>query len=195
MGAHNLSFSIHLPKHQTLDVPFTRRHMHTSDTDTHVHMHNRTATYMNNQNQNSSKHINFLCGWKYNNKYNKTHVTSVPIWPKFELVQNFMPVLLPVSLTKIRLKMKALAWRHRFNRYKSMGAFCFWQPQFWWNMQHFPHPTDDTYKIWSRLANWSWRFYNKSTENLIRPQGRVTPKWQIRSDQNSNSSVVLCNIV
>ena len=47
-------------KHQTLDVPFTRRHMHTSDTDTHVHMHNRTATYKNNQNQNSSKHINFL---------------------------------------------------------------------------------------------------------------------------------------
>ena len=47
-------------KHQTLDVPFTRRHMHTSDTDTHVHMHNRTATYMNNQNQNSSKHINFF---------------------------------------------------------------------------------------------------------------------------------------
>ena len=33
-------------KHQTLDVPFTRRHMHTSDTDTHVHMRNRTATYM-----------------------------------------------------------------------------------------------------------------------------------------------------
>ena len=39
-------------KHQTLDVPFTRRHMHMSDTDIHVHMHNRTATYMNNQNQN-----------------------------------------------------------------------------------------------------------------------------------------------
>ena len=29
-------------KQQTLDVPFTRRHMRTSDTDTHVHMHNRT---------------------------------------------------------------------------------------------------------------------------------------------------------
>ena len=49
-------------KHQTLDVPFTRRHMHTSDTDTHLHTHTRTATYMNNQNQNSSKHINFYVG-------------------------------------------------------------------------------------------------------------------------------------
>ena len=47
-------------KHQTLDVPFTRRHMHTSDTDTHVHMHNHTATYMSNPNQNSSKHIIFF---------------------------------------------------------------------------------------------------------------------------------------
>ena len=46
-------------KHQTLDVPFTRRHRHTSDTDTHVHMHYRTATYMNNQNQNSSNTLIF----------------------------------------------------------------------------------------------------------------------------------------
>ena len=28
----------------------------------------------------------------------------------------------------------------------------------------FPYPTDDTYKIWSRLANWSRRIHNKSTE-------------------------------
>ena len=27
--------------------------------------------------------------------------------------------------------------------------------------------------FWSRLANWSWRFHNKSIENLIRPQGHV----------------------
>ena len=47
-------------KHQTLDVPFIRRHMHTSDTDTHLHMHNRTATYMSNQNQNSSKHFFYV---------------------------------------------------------------------------------------------------------------------------------------
>ena len=54
------------------------------------------------------------------------------------------------------------------------------------------HPTDDTYQIWSRLANWSWRFHNKSIENLIRPQGRVTLEWQIRSGLNLNSSKILC---
>ena len=64
-------------KHQTLDVLFTRRHMHTSDTDTQVHMHNRTATYMKNQNQNSSKHINLLCRWKHYNIYKNVHVTTL----------------------------------------------------------------------------------------------------------------------
>ena len=55
----------------------------------------------------------------------------------------------------------------------------------------FPNPTDDTYKIWSRLANWSWRFHNKSIEKLIRPDGRVTPKWLFRSGLNSKSSEIL----
>ena len=41
-------------KHQTLDAPFTRGHMHTSDTDTNIHMSTRTATYMKNQNQAST---------------------------------------------------------------------------------------------------------------------------------------------
>ena len=31
-----------------------------------------------------------------------------------------------------------------------------------------------------------------SIENLIRPQGQVTPKWLIRSGRNSNSSEILC---
>ena len=44
--------------------------------------------------------------------------------------------------------------------------------------------------IWK--VNWTWRFHNKSIENLIRPQGHVTPKWLIRSSRNSNSSEILC---
>ena len=68
-------------KHQTLDVPFTRRHMHTSDTDTHVYMHNRIAKYLNNQNQNSSKHMNLSCRWKHNNIYNNKHVTICQFMP------------------------------------------------------------------------------------------------------------------
>ena len=44
-----------------------------------------------------------------------------------------------------------------------------WQPVL---VKSAPKPKsspDDTNKIWSRLANWSWRFHNKSIENLIRP--------------------------
>ena len=98
---------------------------------------------------------------------------------------------LPASLTKIRSKLKALAWRHRFPHYKSMGAFCCLNHSFdgicsKTLKQPFPHPTDDTYKISSRLDNWSWRFHNKSIENLICPPGRVTPKWLIRSGLNSD---------
>ena len=35
------------------------------------------------------------------------------------------------------------------------------------------------------------RHHNMSIENLIRPQGHVTPKWLIRSSRNSNSSEIL----
>ena len=38
----------------------------------------------------------------------------------------------------------------------------------------------------------TWRFYNMSIENLLRPQGHVTPKWLIRSRRNSNSFEILC---
>ena len=44
--------------------------------------------------------------------------------------------------------------------------------------------------VWK--VNWTWRFHNMSNENFIRPQGQVTPKWLIRSSQNSNSSEILC---
>ena len=58
--------------------------------------------------------------------------------------------------------------------------------------QPFPHPTGDTYKIWSRLANWYWRFHNKSIENLISTQQHITLKWLIQSGLNSNSTEILC---
>ena len=40
-------------------------------------------------------------------------------------------------------------------------------------------------------VNWTWRFHNMSIENLICPQGHITPKWPIRSSRNSNSSEIL----
>ena len=49
---------------------------------------------------------------------------SGPIWTKFKLVRDFMPLLITLSLMKIQSKLKTLMWRQRFPHYKSMGAFC-----------------------------------------------------------------------
>ena len=43
--------------------------------------------------------------------------------PKFELIQDFMHVLLPARMKKIQLKMKALECSQDFSHYKSMGNF------------------------------------------------------------------------
>ena len=123
MGAHNLAFSIHLSN--------TKLSMSLSHADTFTRQ-TWTPTYTCTI---ALQHIwiikikiqaNTLIFYVGENIiiYTIIHVTSVPIWPKFEVVQDLMPVLLPASLTKIRLKMKASAWRHRFHHYKSMGAFC-----------------------------------------------------------------------
>ena len=45
--------------------------------------------------------------------------------------------------------------------------------------------------IGSKTTKKRWRHHNMSIENLIRPQGHVTPKWLIRSSQNSNLSEIL----
>ena len=46
-------------------------------------------------------------------------------------------------------------------------------------------------RTWSKTTEKRWRHHNMSIENLIRPQGHVTPKWLIRSSRNSNSSEIL----
>ena len=46
-------------------------------------------------------------------------------------------------------------------------------------------------RIGSKTTKKRWRHHNMSIENLIRPQGHVTPKWLIRSSRNSNSSEIL----
>ena len=67
---------------------------------------------------------------------------------------------LPASIKRIGSKTTEKRWRHRFSHYKSMGAFLLpWKPEFWSNlpqnrMQTFPHPSDATHKIWTRVANW-----------------------------------------
>ena len=50
-------------------------------------------------------------------------VGSGPIWLKFELIRDFMTVLLTCKFEKNLIKNNTEK-RHRFLHYKSMGAFC-----------------------------------------------------------------------
>ena len=51
-------------------------------------------------------------------------VASGLIWPKFELVRDFMHVLVTCKYKKDRIKTTEKRWRNRFPLYKSMGTFC-----------------------------------------------------------------------
>ena len=51
-------------------------------------------------------------------------VVSGPIWPKFDLVRDFMHVLVTASMKRIGSKTTKKRSRHRFPNYTSMGAFC-----------------------------------------------------------------------
>ena len=51
-------------------------------------------------------------------------VVTSPIWPKFELVRDFMHGLVTCKYKKDRIKPTEKRWRHRFPNCKSMGAFC-----------------------------------------------------------------------
>ena len=54
---------------------------------------------------------------------------SGPIWPKFFLVRDFMPVLVTCKFEKDLIKATEKKWRHHFLHYKSMGPFLLpWKP-------------------------------------------------------------------
>ena len=71
---------------------------------------------------------------------------------------------LPASIKRIRSKTTEKRWRHRFPHYKPMGAFCCHGNQSFDPIcpktlcSLSPHPSDATYKIWSRLAKWLQRY-------------------------------------
>ena len=52
-------------------------------------------------------------------------VVSGPIWPKLELIRDFMHVLVTCKYKKDRIKTTEKRWRHHFPHYKSMEAFCY----------------------------------------------------------------------
>ena len=52
-----------------------------------------------------------------------------------------------------------------------------WKPEFWSNLpqsrkQPFPHPSDATHKIWSRLANWLQRYSSLKVWTTTDDDGR-----------------------
>ena len=49
-------------------------------------------------------------------------IVSVPIWPKFKLVQDLCMSSSPASIKTIGSKATEKRWRHHFPHYKSMGA-------------------------------------------------------------------------
>ena len=56
-------------------------------------------------------------------------VVSCPIWPKFELVREFMDVLVTCKYKKDGIKKQPRKGGYRFPYYKSMGAFCWHKNQ------------------------------------------------------------------
>ena len=100
-------------------------------------------------------------------------VVSGPIWPKFELVWDFMHVLVTCKYKKDRIKTRKRC-RHHFPHCKSMGAFSCHGTEFWSIlpqnlMQPFPHPNNATHIIWSRLANWLQRYTSSKVWNFRHP--------------------------
>ena len=107
---------------------------------------------------------------------------------------------LPASLTKIWSKMNELAWRHHFpiislweifrrsRAANSINSGAIWPKDKL--CQHFMHVLVTCKRIGSKTTEKRWRHHNMSIENLICPQGHLTPKWLIRSSWNSNSSEI-----
>ena len=88
-------------------------------------------------------------------------LVSGPIWPKFELVWDFMHVLVTCKYKTDQIKKKKMRGGGDIILpiINQLGLSVAQKPKFWSNlpqnlMQLFPHPNDATHKIWSRLANW-----------------------------------------
>ena len=82
--------------------------------------------------------------------------------PKFELIWDFVPVLIICKFDEDPIKGDWENAETLFFPLNVNGNFLL--PQFWSDlpedlMQPFPHPKDATDKIWLKLANLSWRYF------------------------------------
>ena len=107
-------------------------------------------------------------------------VVSGPIWPKFELVRDFLHVLVICKYKEDRIKSNREKVETSFSPLQVNGGFLLpWAPEFWSNlpqnpMQPIPHPSNVTHKIWSRLANWLQRYLSLIVWTTTDEDGRWT---------------------
>ena len=124
-------------------------------------------------------------------------VDSGPIWPKFELLQECMHVLVTWSIKRIGSKATEKRWRHHFPHYKSVGSFCCHEHQSFDPVclktlcSLTPHPVMLHIKF---DQDWPTGLRDIQVRKckIFVIQGQVTPKFVIWSGPKSNSSELLC---
>ena len=124
-------------------------------------------------------------------------VVSGPTWPKFELVRDFMHVLVTCKYKKDGSKTTEKRWIHHFPHRKSMGAFCCYGhhsfdpicPKTLCSLS----PTSMMLHI-KFGQDWPTGFRDIQVQKceLFITQGQVTPKWVVWFGPKSNSTELLC---
>ena len=115
-------------------------------------------------------------------------IVTGPIWPKFELIWNFMHILVTCKYKKNWIKNNREKVKTSFSPLYVNGRFLLpWKPEFWSNlsrnlMQPFPHPNDASYKIWSTLANWPQRYSSFIWIMTERRNDRTTEFWKDKAN-------------
>ena len=111
------------------------------------------------------QHFPILSVWEFFRRSRAANsIGSGQIWPKFELVREFMHVLVSCKYKKDRIKSNREKLETSFSPLQVNGGFLLpRKPEFWSNLPHnlmqpFPHHSDATHKICSRLANWLRRY-------------------------------------
>ena len=119
-------------------------------------------------------------------------IISGPIWPKFELIWDFMHVRFTCNYKKDQIRNNREKMETLFPHYKSVGVFCCH-----WKLKAliqsapkpyaaFPPPQYATHKIWSRLASWLQRYsssksmkFSSSRASNSKMSGLIWPKIEL----------------
>ena len=124
-------------------------------------------------------------------------IVSGPIWPKFELVRDFIHVLVTCSIKRIGSKTTEKRWRHHFLHYKSMGAFCSHGNQSFDSICPKTLCSHSSIPVMLHIKfdqDWPTGLRDIQVRkcNIFVIQGQVTSKWVVWSGPKSNSSKLVC---